>query len=65
MLLDNGGTDLAGGLDLFIGIVEAVGYDGFGAVGVRNDLLLGEDGGVVEFFVVGPVGSSIGWLVRD
>lgn len=65
MLLDNGSTNLASGLDLFVGIVKAVGYDSLGAVGVGDDLLLGEDGGVIEFLVVGPVGPSVGWLVRD
>lgn len=59
VLFDNGGADLARGLDLFVGVVEAVGYDGLGAVGVGDDLLLWEDGGIVEFLVVGPVGSSV------
>lgn len=64
MFLDNCGTYLAGGLDLFVGIVEAVGYDGLGAVGVGYDLLLGENCGVIEFLVVGPVGSSVDGLVN-
>lgn len=62
MLFDDGGADLACGFYFFVGVVEAIGYDGFGAVGIGDDLLLWEDGGVIEFLVVGPVGSSVGGL---
>lgn len=56
----DGGADAAGRLDLFAGIVEGVGDDGFGAVFVGRDGLRRESGGVVEFFVVGPVGAAVG-----
>lgn len=56
---DDGGADAPGGFHLFAGIVEGVGDDRFGAVFVRGDGLWGEGGGVVEFFVVGPVGAAV------
>lgn len=59
--MDNGCADLAGGLDLFVGVVEAVGDDRLGAVRVGDDLLRRERGGVVELFVVGPVLAAAGW----
>ena len=45
--------------------VEAVGDDGFGAVFVRGDGLGREGRGVVEFFVVGPVGTAERWSFSD
>jgi len=57
-LFNDGGTDTAGGFYLFAVVVEAVGDGGFGAVFVGGDLGGGEGVGVVEFFVVGPVGAA-------
>lgn len=65
VLFNDGGANLACGFDFFVGVVEAVGYDSFGAVGIGDDLLLWEDGWVVEFLVVGPVASSVGGLAGD
>lgn len=58
VLFDDGGADLARCFDLFAGVVEMVGYDAFCAICVGDYLLWREDGGVVELFVVCPVGSS-------
>ena len=55
---DNGGLNSAGDLHFLVVIVEAVGDDGLGAILVRDHLLRGERGGVIEFFVVGPVGAA-------
>lgn len=59
LLLDDGCADTAGGFDAFAVVVEAVAGDGFGAIFVRGDGLRGEGGGVVELFVVGPVGAAV------
>ena len=58
LLFDDGGANLAGGLDFLAIIVEAVGYDCFCTVGVVNNLLGRENGWIVKFLVVGPVCSS-------
>lgn len=55
---DDGGLNSAGDLHFLAVIVEAVGDDSLGAVLVRDHLLRGERGGVIEFFVVGPVGTA-------
>lgn len=60
----DGGAYAAGGFELFAGVVEAVGGYGFGAVFVGADLLGGEGAGVVEVFVVGPVGAAEGEISR-
>jgi hypothetical protein len=58
----DGGADTTGCFDAFTVIVETVGYYCFGAVFVGCYGLRGEGGGVVEFFVVGPVGAAEwGW----
>lgn len=59
MFADNGGLDAAGDFHFLVLIVEAVGDDGFGAVFVRDHLLRGERGGVVEFLIVCPVGAAL------
>ena len=56
---DDSGADAARGLDFFAGIVEAVGHNGPGAVLVGGDLRTREDGGIIELFVVGPVGAAV------
>jgi hypothetical protein len=55
---DNGGLDSASDLHFLVVIIEAVGDDGLGAVLVRDHLLRGESGGVIEFLIVGPVGAA-------
>lgn len=55
---DDGGFNSTGDLHFLVVIVETVGDDGLGAVLVRDHLLRGERGGVIEFFVVGPVGAA-------
>lgn len=60
----DGCAHAAGGFELFAGVVEAVGGYGFGAVFVGADLLGGEGAGVVEIFVVGPVGAAEGEISR-
>lgn len=60
-LADDGRADAPCRTDLFAGVVEGVRHDGFGAVFVRRDGLRGEGGGVVEFFVVGPVRAAV-WV---
>ncbi len=57
---DDGGADAAGGFYFFAVVVEAVAGGGFGAVFVGGDLGGGEGVGVVELFVVGPVGAAVG-----
>lgn len=59
MFTDNGGLDPAGDLHFLVIIVEPVGDDGLGAVFVRDHLLRGERGGVVEFLVVCPIGTAV------
>lgn len=63
---DDGSLNSAGDLHFLVVIVETVGDDGLGAVLVRDHLLRGERGGVIEFFVVGPVGAAEEnfWLAR-
>lgn len=58
IFFDDGGADAAGGFDAFAVVVEAVGCNSFGAVFVCGYDLWGEGGGVVEVFVVGPVGAA-------
>ena len=53
----DGGADTTGGLDTLAFVVEAVGNDGLGTVFVGGDLLWRETGGIIEFFVVGPVAA--------
>lgn len=60
VLLHDRRADSSRGFHFFAVVVEAVGYDGFGAVFVGGDLLGREGGGVVEFFVVGPVFAAVG-----
>lgn len=62
-LFDDGGPDAARGFDFFAVVVEAVRDGCFGAVFVSGDLGRGESVGVVEFFVVGPVGAAGAMLV--
>ena len=67
-LFDDGGANAAGGFDLFACVVEAVGDYCFRAVFVGAHLLGGEGAGIIEFFVVSPVGATGGGLaggVRD
>lgn len=56
---DHRGLDAAGNLHFLVVIVEAVGDDGLGAIFVGDHLLRGERGGVVEFLVIGPVGTAV------
>ena len=60
---DDGGADAAYGFDFLAIVVEAVGDGGFGAVFVGGDLGGRKDVGVVEFFVVSPVGAAWNQLV--
>lgn len=55
VLFDDGGADPPGRFHLSAVVVETVGHDGFRAVFVRGDGWRWEGGGIVEFFVVGPV----------
>lgn len=59
MFADDGGLDAAGDLHFLVLIVQAVGNDGLGAVLVCDHLLRGERGRVVEFLVIGPVGTAV------
>jgi hypothetical protein len=59
VLTDDGRLDPSGDLYFFAVVVEPVAGYGLGAVFVRCDLLRGECGGVVEFFVVRPVGAAV------
>jgi len=65
LFLDDGCADTTGGFDAFAIVVEEVGGDGFGAVFVCGDGLGGEGGGVVELFVVGPVGPAVSGEVSN
>jgi hypothetical protein len=56
---DNGGLNSAGDLDFLVVVIVAVGNDGLGAVLVGDHFLRREDGGVIEIFVVGPVGAAV------
>lgn len=60
---DHCGLNPAGDLHFLVVIVETVGDDGLGAVFVRDHLLRGERGGVIEFLIVGPVGAAGNWKV--
>lgn len=53
-----GDTDAAGRFHFFAGVVEGVGDDCLGAVFVRGDGLWRQGGGVVEFFIIGPVRAA-------
>lgn len=55
---DNCGADPASGFDLLPIIIKTVRYHGFGAIFVGGNLLGGKGGGVIEFFVVGPVRAA-------
>lgn len=55
---DDGSLDSASNLHFLIIVVKAVGDDGLGAILVRDHLLRGERGGVIEFLVVSPVGAA-------
>lgn len=55
---DNSGLNSAGDLHFLVVIVVAVGNDGLGAVLVRDHFLRREHGGVIEIFVVSPVGAA-------
>ena len=55
---DHGGADAARGFHFFAVVVEAISDGGFGAVFVGGDLRGREGVGVVEFFVIGPVGAA-------
>lgn len=57
-LLDDGFTDFPGGLDFLAIVADGPGYDGFGAVFVLDNLLLGELDGIFVFFF-GPVGAAL------
>lgn len=59
-LTDDGRADAPGSFHLFACIVEGVAYGSFGAVFVCGYRRGGESGGVIEFFVVGPV-----WTAKD
>jgi hypothetical protein len=56
---NDGGLDASGNLHFLVVIVEAVGDDGLGAIFVGDHLLRGERGGVIEFLVVGPIGTAV------
>ena len=58
-LADDSGTDSAGGFDAFAIVRKAVGDDSLGAVFVGGDNLRGEGDGVVEFFIVCPIGTAV------
>lgn len=55
---DDCGLNSAGDLHFLVVIVVAVGDDGLGAVLVRDHFLRRENGGVIEIFIVGPVGAA-------
>ena len=59
MFADNSGLNSAGDLHFLVVIIVAVGNDGLGAVLVRDHFLRREHGGVIEIFVVGPVGAAV------
>lgn len=56
---DDGFPDPLCKFDLFAGVVEGVGDFSLGAVFVSCDGGCGEGGGIVEFFVVSPVGAAV------
>jgi len=60
VLFYDGRADLPCGLDFLTGVGEAVRDYCLGAIGIRDDLLRRKDGGVIKFFVVGPVGAAVG-----
>ena len=57
---DDGRADAAGGFYFFAGVVEGVRDYCFCAVLVRGNGLRGKGRGIVEFFVVGPIGAAGG-----
>lgn len=65
VFLYNGGADSACGFHFLAIVVKTVGYDGFGAIFICEYLLGRKCGGVIEFFIIGPVGAgAAGSLVR-
>ncbi|KAL8668611.1 MAG: hypothetical protein Q9168_006763 [Polycauliona sp. 1 TL-2023] len=56
---DDGFADPLRKFDFFAGVIEGVGDFGLGAVFVGRDGGRGEGGGVVEFFVVGPIRAAV------
>lgn len=67
MLFHNGCADAARGFNLLVIIVEAVGNNGLRSIFVRDYLLRGEGGGLVELLVIGPVGAAAQnlWLAHE
>ena len=59
LLLDHGCADPTGSFDALSVIIDAVRGDGLGAVFVGGDGLRGKGGGVIELFVVCPVGAAV------
>lgn len=55
---DNCGADAAGSFDFLPVVIKSVRYHGFGAIFVGGNLLGGKGGGVIEFFVIGPVRAA-------
>ena len=55
-----GEADSSGRFNLFAFVGESVGNQCLGAVFIGEGLVGGEGGGVVEVFVVGPVGAAEG-----
>jgi len=59
LLLDDSCADSTCGFDAFAVLIEAVGGDGLGAIFIGGDGLLGKGGGVIELFVICPVGAAV------
>lgn len=55
---DNCSADAASGFHFLPVVIETVRYHGFGAIFVGGDLLRWKGGGVIEFFIVGPVRAA-------
>lgn len=58
-LFDNSGADAASGFYFLPFVIKPVRYHCFGAIFVGGNLLGGEGGGVIEFFIVGPVRAAM------
>lgn len=56
---DNGGPDAASGFHFLPFVVKTIRYHRFGAIFVGGNLLGGEGGGVIEFFIVSPVRAAM------